>query len=102
MDASFVLDFPKILKGYHEDCLALKVQEDHLGMIKGSWHKLNQGRAYNSMAWHYTHIYDVNKAIMSYELALSIARENNDLILEYDAVHFLGGITLLWATSETQ
>jgi len=52
MDASFVLDFAKILKGCHEHCLALEVLEDHLGIIEGSWHKLNQGRAYNSMAWH--------------------------------------------------
>jgi len=42
------------------------------------------------MAWHYNNIYDFNKAIVSYELALSIARENNDMVLEYDAVHFLG------------
>ena len=42
------------------------------------------------MACHYNNIYDFNKAIVSYELALSIARENNDLVLEYDAVYLLG------------
>jgi len=58
MDASFVLDFAKILKGCHEHCLALEVLEDHLGIIEGFWHKLNQGKSYNSMACHYNNIYD--------------------------------------------